>query len=67
MMLTTILGLLCLASTGCLFIVWMNTGWISDMLFYNLGGAGMGFLLSTLIINRQYVKKVHVKTKGLDE
>jgi len=54
MMLTTYLGLACLASTGCMFIIWMNTGWHYDMLFYNLGGAGMAFLFTSIIINSKY-------------
>lgn len=57
MIITTLLGLLCLSSTGVLFIIYMNTGWDSPILFFNLGGAGMAFLISTLIINANFKRK----------
>jgi len=56
-MITTWLGLLCLSASACMFIVFMNTGWRFDILFFNLGGAGMAFLVSTLIINRRDKKR----------
>jgi len=57
MIITTLLGLGCLAAAGCLYIIWINTNWHYDMLFYNLGGAGMAFLISTLIINHYFKRK----------
>jgi len=57
-MITTWLGLGCLSATVCLFVIWMNTGWDSPILFFNLGGAGMAFLISTIIIDRRDKKRM---------
>lgn len=56
-MITTWLGLACLSASACMFIIWMNTGWTFDILFFNLGGAGIAFLISTLIINHKDKKR----------
>ncbi len=57
MIITTYLGLGCLAATGCLLVIFMATGWGIDVLFFNLGGMAIAFLFSSVIIDKYYLSR----------
>jgi len=57
MYITTYLGLGCLVATGCMLVIYLNTGWGFDILFFNLGGAAIAFLFSSVIIDYKHSPK----------